>query len=109
MTNEQMNIAIAETCGWKNYGFGWSHPSLPPQANIYGRKLPDYCNDLNAMHEAEPTIKSGSQWLLYVKHLREVTGEPIGCDLFVCALVSATARQRAEAFLRTIGKWEEAE
>jgi hypothetical protein len=105
MTNEQINIAIAETCGWKNYGLGWSHSSLPPQANVYGRKLPNYCNDLNAMWEAE-THLTPDQQVEFAYQLSEIVA-PITGESWM--LIHASAFSRAKAFLRTVGKWEEAE
>jgi EAL domain-containing protein (putative c-di-GMP-specific phosphodiesterase class I) len=61
--------------------------------------LPNYLNDLNAMHEAEKVLLLRQQadyhWLL-----EEVT------DSKEFLQVHATAAQRAEAFLRTLGKWE---
>ena len=71
---------------------------------------PDYLNDLNAMHEAEKVLSpanqlaSGeSQWSEYLVWLgfcgKNKTHVVYGC-------VTATAAQRAEAFLRTIGKWK---
>jgi hypothetical protein len=57
---------------------------------------PDYCNDLNAMHEAEKVL-TFKDWEFYCD---ELGGSFQGC-------AHATARQRAEAFLRTLGKWEE--
>jgi hypothetical protein len=99
MTNEQINAAIAEVCGWENV---CQHPKNP---NVWVGKhagwlqeVPDYCGDLNAMHEAEKTLTS-AQLLDYVALLFDATYEA----------VLATARQRAEAFLRTLGKWEEGE
>jgi len=87
MTNEQIKIAIAEACGW-------AHSSVQPYA------FPDYCNDLNAMHEAEMVIKKDSHlWKCYESFLaRIVSGD--------CGMFHITANQRAEAFLKTIGKWE---
>lgn len=121
MSNEQINIAIAETCGWKNYGLGWSHSSLPPEANVYGRKLPDYCNDLNAMHEAERALNIDEEYD-YGEELAAMIRRPENTLAGVSedtvfplngwgfySVAHATARQRAEAFLRTVGKWEEAE
>lgn len=58
----------------------------------------DYCGDLNAMHEAEDEL-SGNQYMVYALMLDAVEGSLFG--------IRATARQRAEAFLRTLGKWEE--
>lgn len=95
MTDKQINAAIAEACGWKpdNRGFGWLSP------HGYYAPNPDYCADLNAMHEAEKVLAPidlgcMSYWLSIIL--------PKNAELF-----HATARQRAEAFLRTLGKWEE--
>lgn len=88
MTDQEINAAIAETCGWKYYD-GWHHPD--------GRdKLPDYCNDLNAMHKAEGVLTK-EQAYEYIAVLFDSTYEA----------TLATARQRAEAFLRMLGKWKD--
>jgi hypothetical protein len=92
MRDEQINIAIAEACGWKEEEFG---PSWYQSCT----KMPDYCNDLNAMHEAEKRLLSG-YWMRYCECLNCLLGKS------VYASVHATARDRAEAFLKTIGKWE---
>lgn len=71
-------------------------------------KLPDYLADLNAMAEAEKIfdvdIESGdSPRYAYSGHLYAlVVAESDRKQPF-----RATAAQRAEAFLRTIGKWVE--
>lgn len=82
--------------GWQTYQDG---------SNI----LPDYLNDLNAMHEAEShlgcvldTDGDGELESDYERQLAQVM-KPRGWRIYY-----ATAAQRAEAFLRTIGKWEEA-
>ena len=90
MTNEQINVAIANACGVFNQPFP---------------RIPDCCNDLNAMHEAEGTLTKQQQEE-YDYQLSEITA-PITGERW--SLLHANARQRAEAFLRTIGKWEEAE
>ena len=90
MTNEQINRAIAEACGWKE-GVERFVQNLPLM-----KAPPDYAHDLNAMHEAE-NVLTDDDWDLYCTEL--------GHSLRWCA--HATARQRAEAFLRTVGKWEE--
>jgi len=96
MTKEQQRIAIAESCGWKTdkRGFGW----LSPRG--YYAPEPDYLNDLNAMHDAEKVLVS-LQWVSYLRRLQTL------CDESVTWPIHATASQRAEAFLRTIGKWKE--
>lgn len=90
MTDQEINVAIAEECGWlaapnadgdlteahltrtwvEWLGPNGEHESEPP----------DYVNDLNAMHEALASLPLES---------------------------TSTARQRAEAFLRTVGKWKD--
>jgi hypothetical protein len=92
MTNEQINIAIAKACGW-------AHPSVQPYA------FPDYCNDLNAIHEAEKTLTADQfeqyRWVLW-DMCKQLTVKE-----WYRAHLSATARQRAEALLKTLEKWEE--
>jgi hypothetical protein len=108
MTNEQINIAVAEACGWTEID-GLSARGLmgkPPEKLCPFDYLPNYCNDLNAMHEAEKFLSRGEhyqsgEFALYVKNL----------DLVRCGrlhLIEATAAERAEAFLKTLGKWEDA-
>jgi hypothetical protein len=121
MTLERQQIVIAEARGWKRVNNG--EPSkyrgrtvdghkgrdgfwVDPKSNIHYDRgclwdnecLPNCAYDLNAMHEAEKDLTS-SQWDDYVEHL--------GGSLYHCA--HATAAQRAEAFLKTIGKWEDTE
>lgn len=78
--------------------------------------LPDYLNDLNAMHEAEKMLQgSGPLWQMYGSQIQNVVNyHCVGVvgdyprDLRSLAfLVHATAAQRAEAFVRTIGKFIE--
>ncbi len=62
--------------------------------------LPDYLNDLNAMHEAEKVL-TDAQRKQYAELLLPMMGEPEWSynDVF------ATAAKRAEAFLRTLNLW----
>ena len=60
--------------------------------------LPDYCNDLNAMHEVEKTMAHSQTVYQYTVELDRITNRQEW---------HATAHQRAEAFLRTIGKWKD--
>jgi hypothetical protein len=86
MTDEQINVAIATHLG-------------------ITRGVPDFTGDLNEIHEAEKTL-IGSLQSGYIYELWDVTNaKTIGAF----ENINATARQRAEAFLRTLGKWEEGE
>ena len=110
MTPETQRIKIAESCGWRLDGMWWRAPAQP---EAWRMAPPDYLNSLDAMHEAEARL-TNTQKHHYVTELfelyktadseRDVTGvkPPIGWYA-----VHATEAQRAEAFLRTIGKWEE--
>ena len=100
MREEQINIAIAEACGWQFVTYKETF-AKPPNGGPcqYKEGIPNYCKDLNAMHEAEKRLLSG-YWMRYCECLNCLLGKS------VYASVHATARDRAEAFLRTIGKWE---
>lgn len=109
MSPEAQRIAIAEACGWKRIG---TQKNLP----FYGwievgpcEEIPDYLNDLNAMHEAEKMLNQSGTWQ-YAANLGRVVGQNLMKDIREHGewmIAHATAAQRAEAFLRTIGKWED--
>lgn len=112
MTPTEINIAIAEACGWTDIrterhpasaDLLWTVGSLGAGTHGILKPIPDYYHDLNAMHEAENTLKG--EWTIgeYIKQLA-----------FVCSVTPnyagvavATAAQRAEAFLRVKGLWKE--
>jgi len=107
MNDQQINTAIAEACGWTDI---IEHPEfglmgVNSKTHDGGRTgIEDYCNDLNAMHEAEKVL-TDEQCVFIRKHLRErLENHPASRYVW-----NATARQRAEAFLRALGKWEDAE
>lgn len=119
MSDEQINTAIAEACGWKRpddtevmkWKIGWIDSEdwwmCPKGVLRLKYDIPDYLNDLNAMHSAEKMLTK-HQWDEYERVLRLVCD---GCSYYEGAgkeLLNATAAQRAEAFLRTLGKWGEA-
>jgi hypothetical protein len=89
MSDDEINKAINEACGWDH------NP-----VNCGGS---DFCSDLNAMHEAEKFLfreKMAHRYFLFLTDFWR------GNKSNYC--FHSTARQRAEAFLRTLGKWEEA-
>jgi len=115
MTDEQINAAIAEACGWTEirnsvyrHHKPWGHPPLNHDRI---KLLPDYCADLNAMHEAEKVLMQNNNWRIgeYEARLFSSVGEMNNVSSWrgVSLCFHATARQRAEAFLRTLGKWDQ--
>lgn len=118
----KQTVAIAEYCGYQNVvPVSWPSDEESDEDSdllVWGDvpialreatlrevgstriEVPYYPNNLNAMHEAENTLKDTIAWHSYWQML-----------VLVCEPSKeywrATAAQRAEAFLRTIGKWEE--
>jgi len=135
MTDLEINEAIADHVGWKWYAVekgGWfyrkgghGYTYRIEEAGKYTKEdaekqlcygepmsvvkipVPSYTTDLNAMHEAEEMLTdkrtdySRAVWKLC--HLPETRSEWV--DFY---LIHASAPRRAEAFLRTVGKWKEA-
>ena len=71
--------------------------------------MPDYLNDLNAMHEAEEDSDASKRDMRgTMKHtVMRAFDRRLYAESRKLPVLHATASQRAEAFLRTIGKWEE--
>ncbi len=90
MSDDEINVAITEAI----------------DADPHWKCAKDYCNDLNAMHEVEKTLKGYQQIHTYVWHLHNRKDWVTDFKLME---VHASARDRAEAFLRTLGKWKEAQ
>ena len=97
MTPEKQRIAIAEACGTMQ----WSY-ALPKKC--VAASVPKYTEDLNTMHDAEKVLTE-DQREQYLNSLYKVCN-PDSMLNDAWNLNCATAAQRAEAFLRTIEKWE---
>ncbi len=114
MTPEAQRIAIAEACGWTDIvrtdKSGYYHGCLMGNHDFgHLQPIPDYLNDLNAMHEAERVLTE-EQLHEYGKQLGEATTVMTWWDSHISGygmakFAHATAAQRAEAFLRTLGLW----
>lgn len=105
MTDEQINIEIAKALGWRDVrpNAGWIpdgvKPGFPECANPARFEIPDYTLDLNSMHEAEKLLNE-DQWSEYGDQI-EMMKNPVK------GWLHATARQKAEAFLKTLDLWKE--
>lgn len=106
LSNKEIDIKVAELCGWTEIGM--FNGCLSGTVNgIHHCELYEYHQDLNAMAKAQTylkgQVKNSDLWMdeLYVRNLVDV----IGClPLSRTHLVKATARQKAEAFILTMGK-----
>lgn len=123
MTNKQINIAIAEACGWNitDYGDESARPFGIPPANenltttcnweyvngVGCYEIKDYCNDLNAMREAEQKMWS-INWDFraeFIYQLAKIINPTNGYyRQHGVHLLDATARQRADALIKTINQ-----
>ena len=111
MKEKLQRIKIAEACGWTEISERcmWG---LPPNATDDGtedclRHFPKYESDLNAMHEAEKVL-TDEQRIAYSNYTYDVACK-VQLQTKKWSWISLTAAQRAEAFLRTLGLWEEGE
>jgi hypothetical protein len=100
MTDEQINAVIAEACGWTQVNAEHRSGRSPNAEYVGSEFIPNYCTDLNAMHEAEKTLSETNMFVM--AHYIERFVSRHGQHYF-----HATARQRAEAFLRTLFKWHQ--
>jgi hypothetical protein len=127
MSDKEIRLAIAEACGWEVEQFDFrTYALVSPSGKRWeqfdsaaiawtANVIPDYCNDLNAMHEAEAWLKANrltanpamlDAWAAYGRNLKHTysPGHTPSSHHNICPF-DATARQRAEAFLRAIGEW----
>ena len=122
MNTQKQQISVAKVCGWTD--FRTVPDELQPDIErLEGQnnsifysmgffEVPDYISDLNAMHEAEKVLTE-AQRKSYAANLYKVVfqvgqykSETFVDIRFSFILSHATAAQRAEAFLRTLGLWE---
>lgn len=107
MTDTEIRIVIAEKCGWVNLHVNEIYGILgTPPKSISGNwdKVPDYPNDLNACHEFEETLAEEHNGEGSGPYYRNILGGICGTH---AKAISATARQRCEAFLRAHGPWKQ--
>ena len=127
LSPDEQRIKVAELCGWKNCGYRFQdgkinddgvfvpkgeatlsvsgHGILTGEASWSKTSItaavPDYCNDLNAMYEAEQIALLHKDY-----HYNYTINLIIVCDAIdwridPCNIVHATASQRAEALYLT--------
>lgn len=125
--NEEINIAIAEACGWKvacsnsdgNCWWAEDDSGLVIRGGVSERHAkrvcyPQFATDLNAMSRAEKYLgddldrlekyhynlcRAAWRGKAYIPDIEDML--PLGC-MALNWMISATARQRAEAFLKTV-------
>lgn len=103
-------------CGkerWYETAYGKESHYQPFQGNLEDYLddcgVPDYLNDLNAMHEAYRSLRLIQQ-IEFLNHLfnvvKDTRANNLDDDSVRMVAVNATAAQRAEAFLKTLRLWK---
>lgn len=71
---------------------------------------PNYCNDLNAMHEAEKFLEGSKNWNKYTEIIGQLRfyNPDIHCfRVLANVIASSTAKERATAFVKVLKKWRD--
>lgn len=118
MTKEGINRALAEWMGWTKCVCDdpecgvWFPPSGEPALEV-----PNFYASLDAVHEValklsdvSYTGKDGQQWTErcdFMAHLERIVIRDTKVDQCNFEFYNATAPQRCEAILRTLGLWKE--
>lgn len=94
---------------WPQYRNVWEFqtnewPMVLPSLVPFVKYLPDYCNDLNAINEAVMSLSNTkfNKWSQELSLMITGTKHKAPTREFLCA----AARQRAEAFLKTLNLWK---
>lgn len=118
MSPLEQRIAIAQACGWemipgeKPAHYGTFLGLLNGKTGF----IPDYLNDLNAMHDAEGILATEEERNHYINEIFEIVERDHDDEGGENTLSTvdhefgwgrATASQRAEAFVKTLGLWKE--
>ena len=113
MTEKQINIAIATYRGYTDISEDYCLGTRPnSEGEKYRREIiPRYAVDLNAMHGAAKSfdLNQKNRYLNLLIDLVTTDQNEDSDTEREFDWVEATAAQRAEAFLRTVGLWKEAE
>lgn len=127
MTPEEQRISIAEACGWVHieHTTDGKIVGLTSPAMSLHKELPDYLNDLNAVHEAEKVLTL-AQKLRFAQLLEIIVTDQCEENFppkyndscfngkgwydndyrTISLMLHATAAQRSRAFLMTLGLWK---
>ena len=114
MTKERQNIVIAEFCGYREIERR-EHPMEGCGKVLSGKiggkdyivAIPNYTGSLDAMHEAIVGRLTPMQESEFQKNLFNIFAYAEGLRDSAQVLCNSTAAQRAEALIKTIGRWEE--
>lgn len=113
MTDKEINRAIAEHIGWTIFAQdpngiikSWKAPTGEIWPDVYAPL--NFTENLHHMLRIETELP-GAHYFCWIDNLCLTTNGPLaendGSYNEVSKMLLATPRQRAEAYLRTVGKW----
>lgn len=123
MKHDEQRIAIAKWMGRHEYVESKTkfNALMRPCCDVCGKMAeyypdlhtehaPDYVHDLNAMHKAEAMLNISQQEHFggFLYHGKVCSFQDFCTGRMVFQFAHATAAQRAEALLRTLGLWTDA-
>lgn len=110
MTNDIIRRKIAEACGWVGIADTPHHGLCGAKDSPSFRRIPNYPESHDAMAEALGTLIAKER-VMFAGRLRKILQTPrLGDYHFatdIWELLTATPLQKAEAFLKAKGLWEE--
>ena len=127
MSPEAQRIAIAKACGFSDIRLRnrleigeyfdqlWEclvwrdRDECGSGGPTWGRKIPDYLDDLNAIHDAEMILspEQSTRYAEFILDILEIPTPFIGTARCAFLTGHAIATQRAEAFLKTLNLWDD--
>lgn len=118
MTEQEINQAIAEHLGWVKHMRGdvCGYWKSSHHGHLRFDSVPNYCNDLNCMRHAWESLSHADRITFHRSLVSVVLGQSrdgVGVDGRNAAatlfgeIENATSIQRAEAFVKAVGKWKE--
>jgi aspartate/tyrosine/aromatic aminotransferase len=101
MKDEELNKTIAKAINWKPFTLCFDMQGKPIEG---WDKVPNFCSDLNLMNDVEKTL-TDEQYKLFHNFLFNDSYADGEINIESRRnYISASARQRAEAFIRTLGE-----
>jgi predicted dehydrogenase len=108
MTDLEINIALAELCGWTNIEKDlkyYEYVGTNPEGR-HRRLIPDYWDDAYTFEALWPKLTEEKRLIFTNELCAIVDRDNPDAEEFASAFF-ATARQRVEAMLRAFDKWKE--
>jgi len=100
-TDDEINRVIAEWCGWEyvsnGCGYETRYVGTPSETRVFV-PVPNYCDDLNAVHQAWLKLNKDEKHR-FQDALQRVLLSRLQAS---CWIIGAEARQRAEALVKVI-------